>query len=198
MIRVPNLRSISENSRSYPTKWYRPWTLRRMSSDDFCRMPSFRWMPLWCQVKSPSLATSERCGHHKVLRFQHQAFRGQVALGSWWQVTNKESEFWMLWNLSVFDCHAPVRHSFLPCCTYSTFWPWPIYFDISFVILRILKESFPFQVSITVLLNMKAVELSSRGAPVGAETSTWQPTQTPKRLWSLAALISCTFHNAVQ
>ena len=48
--------------------------------------------------------------------------------------------------------------------------------------------------SITVLLNMKAVELSSRGAPVGAETSTWQPTQTPKRLWSLAALISCTFH----
>lgn len=113
-------------------------------------------------------------------------------------VASNKQRIWVLDALSVFDYHAPVRHSFLPCCTYSTFWPLPIYFDISFVILRILKESFPFQVSITVLLNMKAVELSSRGAPVGAETSTWQPTQTPKRLWSLAALISCTFHNAVQ
>lgn len=111
-----------------------------MSSDDFRRMPSFRWMPLWSQVKSPSLATSERCGHHKVFRFQHQAFRGQVALGSWWQVTNKESEFWMLWNLSVFDCHAPVRRSCAMLYLYSTFWPLPIYFDISFVILEILKN----------------------------------------------------------
>ena len=162
-----------------------------MSSDDFCRMPSFRWMPLWSQVKSPSLATSERCGHHKVLRFQHQAFRGQVALGSWWQVTNKESEFWMLWASLI------IMRQLDSCAMlylYSTFWPLPIYFDIPFVIWKILEESFPFRMSITVLLNMKAVELSSRGAPVGAETSTWQPTQTPKRLWSLAALISCTFH----